>query len=89
MPANNPADPWSMDYFNPKPPHVDAPAPASRAPKMVPGLDDLFTVQRNALKVLNDLHTLDQELKGKIPNKLLRDAEHTYRVIRTYLEKHA
>jgi hypothetical protein len=89
MPASNPLDPWSIDYFNPPNPQVSAPEPRARAPKMVPGLDDLFTVQRNALKVLNDLHALDHELKGKIPNKLLRDAEHTYRVIRTYLENHS
>lgn len=87
MPLTSP-DPWSIDYFNPPTPDIKAPSPRVKVPKPVPALDELFTVQRNALKVLNDLQDLDRELKGKIPRKLMQDAEHTYRVIRSYLEAH-
>ena len=88
----NPADPWSIDYFNPPTPDIKAPAPKVKAPRLLPEQDDLFQVQRNSLKVLHDLEDLERELGPKMSPKLravLKDAENTYRVIRSYLEKYA
>ena len=62
--------------------------PKQHKPKNVPQADDLFQVQRNSLKVLNEV----QRLRDKHPQldrdlaALERDAENTYRVIRTYLD---
>ena len=85
------ADPWSFDYFSPPNPGVAAPSP--RVPKAVPGMEDLFRVQRNALKTLNALDNLEHAL-GK-DNKAVREldalrkeATGTYKVIRTYLSEH-
>jgi len=86
--------PWDIDYFDPPTPHVPAPSPKGNPPKLVPELDRLFQVQRNALKVLNDLKALSG-LPHKDPkvaqalHRLTQDAENTYRVIRSYLDKNA
>lgn len=92
-------DPWSINYFDPpKPagqtPGVRAPSLTPKIPKSVPEIDDLFRVQRDALKVLNKLDDLEDELgdalkKSKVFHALKQEAQNTYRVIRSYLEAHA
>lgn len=88
------SDPWSINYFDPPAPKV-GPPPKPKVPKLIPDEDRLFQAQRNALKVLNNLQNLELELKGKDIGRaratlqaLEKDAENTYRVIRTYLNKH-
>jgi hypothetical protein len=86
------SDLWNIDYFNPPTPDIKAPSPKIKAPRLIPEQDDLFQVQRNSLKVLNDLRDLERELGPKMAPKMravLKDAENTYRVIRSYLEKYA
>lgn len=88
-------DPWSIDYFNPPTPQVRAPSPRVKVPKLLPEQDDLFRVQRDALKALNALDELERVL-GDEARKYSRElralrveAENTYRVIRSYLEQYA
>lgn len=86
------SDPWSINYFDPPAPHVPAPSPKARVPKPVPDAERLFMVQRHALQILNDLEELHRHLGhhqdrklGAVLQRLDKDAENTYRVIRTYL----
>lgn len=88
-------DPWTIDYFNPPAPSK-APAGITKpkTPKVVPGIDELFTVQRNALKTMKSLEDLEARLgrehKGsKELTRCMHEAENTYRVIRTWLKDHA
>lgn len=84
-----------MNYFDPPTPSVSAPSPKARAKKLLPEQNDLFGVQRHALDVLHDIRDLEHALgkeAGKFVKemrKLERDAENTYRVIRSYLEHYA
>lgn len=88
------ADPWATNYFDPPTPHVEAPGPQRRTPRLVPEQHELFTVQRHALDVLHDiealLHALGKHAHDPHVEKALRalerDAENTYRVIRTWLK---
>lgn len=57
-------DPWSINYFDPPTPHVPAPAPRSKTPRLIPEEDRLFQVQRNALLALNALDELERVLGG-------------------------
>lgn len=89
-------DPWKIDYFAPPTPHVPAPSPRTQAPKLLPEVDRLFQVQRNSLKVLKDLEEVQHLLRdhkdpklGQLVQRLGQDAENTYRVIRSYLDKFA
>ncbi len=85
----DPSDPWSFDAFDPPKPHVAPPRP--KTPKLVPEIDRLFQVQRNALRALHDLDEGDT-VEGhhhRALQSLKRDVENTYRVIRSYLEKYA
>ena len=88
------SNPWDVNYFDPPTPHVPPPSPRSRPPRLLPEQDDLFTVQRHALDVLHDIRDLEAKLgehaKGlsKELTKLERDAENTYRVIRSYLAQY-
>lgn len=70
------AKPMGKPHFQPRVP----------TPKPVPQADDLFQVQRNALKVLNDIKRLRDKHPDLDWGGLERDAENTYRVIRTYLK---
>lgn len=103
MSSFDPANPWSSNPFDMKvkdPESYKFRAPKVKTPRIIPGQDDLFAVQRDSLKVLNDLKALADELnsivkgpEGKEAAKLLsraqRNAEDTYRVIRSYLNKFA
>ena len=89
------SDPWSFDYFNPPSGSVPAPSPRQRSRRTLPDQDELFTVQRHALDVLHGIRELERKL-GKnahsVANeiaKLERDAENTYRVIRSYLQHYS
>lgn len=98
----NPADPWSFDAFAPQSPKVPegVSAPSSpkaptapKAPRIVPAVDELFSIQRNTLKVLNGLDDLEHEIgehlrKSKGYRALRQDAENAYRVIRSYLKQY-
>lgn len=85
-------DPWSINYFNPPAPNVQAPPSRPKVPKPIPDVDRLFQVQRNALKALNELEDVLAGAEGHQRHKLQslqRDVENTYRVIRSYLNEHA
>lgn len=92
---SNAADPWSINYFDPPTPHVPAPAPRAKAPKLIPEVDRLFRVQRDSLVALNALDDLEHAL-GKDAKKVLKElralrvpAENTYRAVRSYLGDYA
>lgn len=93
----DPADPWSIDYFNPVTPKVRAPAPRGpKTPRLIPEVHELFTVQRHALDVLYSIRELgaklgdhDDKRVHAVLRTLERDAENTYRVIRSYLQTYA
>lgn len=86
-------DPWSSDPFSPPTPHVPAPGPSKRTPRQIPEQHELFVVQRHALDVLHGLADLEHALGEHKHDKhvhaalrsLERDAENTYRVMRTWL----
>lgn len=89
-------NPWNIDYFNPPTPHVPAPSPRVKTPRLIPEQNDLFTVQRDALKTLNALDALEDQMAGPDGRKYHRElkalrvqAENTYRVIRSYLDRYA
>lgn len=89
-------DPWASDPFSPPTPHVPAPGPSKRKPRPIPDQHELFVVQRHALDVLHGLADLEHKLGDKkdkhthsILRSLARDAENTYRVIRTWLKNNA
>ena len=73
------AKPMGKPKFQPKLP----------TPKIVPQVDDLFQVQRNALKVLGDIRALRDKHPNLDLGGLERDAENTYRVIRSWLDRNA
>lgn len=89
---------WDQSPWDFSAPKVHAPSPKTKAPKPFPEPDRLFQVQRNALKVLNDVQEIERHL-DKTPHaavrasavlrRLQQDAENTYRVIRSYLDKYA
>lgn len=82
----NAADPWSIDYFAPPTPHVPAPSPKTHAPKPVPDPEALFSVQRHALQILNEVENLRGHVKDpRALHRLEQAAENGYRVIRRYL----
>ena len=86
----DPANPWSFDPFNPPNPGVHAPAPRAHTPKLIPEEERLYQVQRNAMKVLQDIDALSRlvdshTLHSAEWHRLLMDAENTYRVIRSWL----
>lgn len=88
------SDPWSINYFDPPTPHVPAPSVKPRTPRLIPEVDRLFTVQRDALKALQALDALESRL-GKDAGKAARELqalrheiENTYRVIRSYLDEY-
>lgn len=87
-----------MNAFEPPRPKVHAPAPHTprdpAAVRPIPAQHELYVVQRHALDVLHDIRDLEHRL-GKDADKvhremqrLERDAENTYRVIRSWLEEH-
>lgn len=86
------SNPWDINYFDPPTPHVPAPSSKARVPKPVPEPDHLFTVQRHALQILNDIeelqHLIGHHQDHKVGSTLARLAQHAedgYRVIRSYL----
>lgn len=86
----NMSDPWSVDYFNPPSPKAQA-APGPKTPKLIPEADKLFQVQRNALKALNRIKAIDPGKDRAMALELQRlekDIENTYRVIRSWLTEH-
>ncbi len=88
---------FNTNFFDPPKPEVphEYKSPQSlvpKAPKVVPGEDRLWQVQKNALRALQDLRSLDSQLPPKILKspewvRLNRDVENTYRVIRTWLSE--
>lgn len=91
--ASDPANPWSWNAFEPPAGDVKAPSPHPRTPKLIPDVERLFSLQRDALKVVNGLESLESQI-GKAASSrewlmLKQDAENTYRVIRSYLGKNA
>lgn len=88
------AFPWDTDPWSFSPPSVQAPSPKAKTPRLLPAIDRLFQVQRNTLKVMNDIETLKAHIE-KNPHaqaalrRLEQDAENAYRVIRSYLDKYA
>jgi hypothetical protein len=91
------SDPWSINAFDPPRPKVNPPASRMRQPRVVkpiPSQHELYVVQRHALDVLHDLREVEHlvDLKDRklvqAIQRLERDAENTYRVIRTWLEEH-
>lgn len=81
------ADPWSIDYFAPPTPHVPAPSRKAPTPKPVPDSERLFTVQRHALQILNEIENLGEVKDKRALERLRQAAERNYRVIRTYLQE--
>ena len=81
------ADPWSInDYWNVNVPHVHAPSPKTRTPKPVPDPEALFSLQRHALQILNEIENLHGHVKDpRALHRLEQAAENNYRVIRRYL----
>jgi hypothetical protein len=79
----NPANPWSLNAFDPPGGDVKAPSPHTRTPKLLPDVDRLFALQRNLLKVLNGLPD------GKDFHQVRADAENAYRNINGYLREYA
>lgn len=80
------ADPWSIDYFAPPTPHVPAPSRKAPAPKPVPDPEALFSLQRHALQILNEIENLDGKVKDpRALERLRQAADNNYRVIRRYL----
>lgn len=79
------ADPWNIDYFNFEAPHVHAPSPKAHAPKPVPDVERLFTVQRHALQIMNEIENLGEVKDKRALERLRQAAERNYRVIRSYL----
>lgn len=79
------ADPWSIDYFNPPTPHRAPPSPKAKAPKPVPDVERLFTVQRHALQIMNEIDNLGEVKDKRALERLRQAAERNYRVIRSYL----
>lgn len=87
------SDPWSIDYFNPPTPKVEAPTP--KVPKPIPEPDRLYQVQRNVLKALTRVQDIRRKQQGTDDRHLQReleqlemDIENTYRVIRSWLSEH-
>jgi hypothetical protein len=78
-------DPWSIDYFNPPTPHRAPPSPKTRTPKPVPDPEKLFTVQRHALQIMNEIENLGEVKDKRALERLRQAAERNYRVIRSYL----
>jgi hypothetical protein len=91
--SNNPADPWSIDYFNPPTPHVKPPAPTKpfeRTQKLVPDVDRLFTVQDCLIRAINACDRVEQLLKHSEPKgfrELQRNLEDAYKGINKYLKE--
>lgn len=92
----DPADPWSFDYFNPETPHVEAPAPKTHTPKILPDEDRLFMVQRHALQILKHIENLKRQIGHEAVHKAHHEfdlldqvAENNYRVINSYLRKNS
>lgn len=88
---SNPADPWSIDYFNPTMPALPTAKP--KAPKLLPDSDRLFALQRNLLKVMRDLSAIEMQEKNLGKNsdwhRAQKDVENAYRNIRGYLAEYA
>ncbi len=84
-------NPWTVNYFDPPSPSVPAPSPKAHTPRLVPEIDDLFTVQRDLLKALNAKDVIEHELKGsdvKGFRQLEQQLENAYKVINRYLKKY-
>lgn len=80
------ADPWSIgDYWNVSVPHVHAPSPKTKAPKPVPDPEALFSLQRHALQILNEIENLGEVKDKRALERLRQASENNYRVIRRYL----
>lgn len=79
------ADPWNIDYFNFEAPKVAPPSPKTRAPKPVPDVERLFTVQRHALQIMNEIENIGEVKDKRALERLRQAAERNYRVIRSYL----
>lgn len=80
-----------MNAFEPPRPKIDPPAPRSKTPRLFPDKHDLYVVQRHALQVLHGIRELEAALGDnpkahKLIQRLERDAENTYKVIRSYLD---
>ena len=86
---NDPANPWSFDYFAPTQVRVPPPSPRTHTPKLVPDEDTLFSLQRNLLKVLNHMDHMESTMND-LPKEwqvMRQDAENAYRNINRYLRE--
>lgn len=92
MPGFDPANPWSLNAFDPPAGDVKPPSPRARTPRPIPDVERLYSLQRNTLKVLNNIESLEGSI-GKAAHSrewqaLKQDAENAYRVIRSYLAEY-
>lgn len=87
--ANNPSDPWSWNAFDPPNPSGGVPfKPAIKQRRDIPEQDELFAVQRNLVKAINELDNVERE---KNPNlrSLRMQVENAYKVLNRFLQNHA
>lgn len=94
-------DPWSMSPWSPNPvqpniPGINIPkAPqgprAPRQKRVVPGIDDLYDIQKDLIKVINSHEELMHRVKGVESDaefrRAYKNARNAYRIISRYLHK--
>jgi len=76
------SDMFQQDWFHPPTPQVSAPRPRSKVPKLLPDVQELYTLQRDLIKCL---HAADELEDSKEVHALRHQLENSYRVIRRYL----
>lgn len=90
--ANNPADPWSYNAFDPPKPSAGGGVPFKPVVRQqrrdIPEQDELFAVQRNLMKAINELDNVERD--AKVNMKPLRtQVENSYRILNRFLQNHA
>lgn len=90
--SNNPADPWSMNYFTPPNTGVK-PLNTPRRGRPIPDQDALFAIQKDLVKAINALDNLEDDLQrdgSKVDIRAVRvQVENSYKILNRYLREHS
>lgn len=82
-------DPANVDWFSPPSAHVDPPKPhGGEAKSPVPGVEQLFSIQKALVTAVNALHEVEGLLKKESPHagaQAIANVESAYRSINSYL----